>query len=85
MSRSIRIGFIGAGGWGQDKHLPAIRYVQEHYSDRFDVRIAALCERDPEIASRVSREHGIRTVYSDVESLSMDETLDCYVVIVHPL
>ena len=84
MSRSIRVGFIGAGGWGQDKHLPAIRYVQEHYSDRFDIHIAALCERDPEIASRVSREHGIRTVYSDVESLSMDETLDCYVVIVRP-
>lgn len=84
MSCSIRIGFIGAGGWGQDKHLPAIRYVQEHYSDRFDIRIAALCERDPEIASRVSREYGIRTVYSDVESFSMDETLGCYVVIIHP-
>ncbi|MCJ7737214.1 MAG: Gfo/Idh/MocA family oxidoreductase, partial [Anaerolineae bacterium] len=55
-----------------------------HYSDRFDVRIAALCERDPEIASRVSREYGIRTVYSDVESFSMDETLDCYVVIIRP-
>jgi len=84
MTKSIRVGLLGAGQWGLTKHFPAITYVQEHYADRFDIKIAALCERDPEVAREVSDEYNISTVYNDLKSFSLDRTLDCYVVVVDP-
>lgn len=84
MPRRIRVGFIGAGDWGRQKHLPAIAYVREHYADRFDVQIAALCERNPEIAAQVSGEYAIPTVYGELETFAADESLDCYAVVIDP-
>jgi predicted dehydrogenase len=84
MPPRIRIGFIGAGGWGRQKHLPAIAYVQEHYAQRFDVQVSALCERDHEVAAQVSKEYDIPTVYSELERFAADESLDCYVVVIDP-
>jgi predicted dehydrogenase len=84
MPERIRIGFLGAGQWGRAKHLPAITHIQRHCTDRFNVEIAALCERDADIATHVSREYGIPIVYHDMESFAADETLDCYAIVVDP-
>lgn len=84
MSRKIRIGFIGAGSWGQRKHLPAINYIREHCKDIYDVEIAALCEMDNAVAKRVSEQYKIPKTYSNLEEFAADETLDCYVVVISP-
>lgn len=84
MPERIRMGFLGAGQWGRAKHLPAIAHIQRYCADRFNLEIAALCERDADTASQVSQEYGIPTVYQDVESFASDESLDCYAIIVNP-
>jgi myo-inositol 2-dehydrogenase / D-chiro-inositol 1-dehydrogenase len=84
MRQQIRLGYLGAGTWGRSKHLPAISYIREHYSDYFDITISALCERDKDIADEVQREYGIKTVYDNVDSFADDENLDCYAVIIKP-
>ena len=83
-TRRIRVGFLGAGGWGRECHLPALRLVAERMRETTSVEIGALCERDPAVASEVSAEYGIPRVYGTVEELAAAPDVDCFVVIVRP-
>jgi len=85
MAKQINVGFLGAGSWGQSRHLPAISYIQEHLSDHFNITISALCERDENIAHEVQRQYNIEKVYNNVDSFAGDERLNCYVVVISPV
>lgn len=82
--KSIRIGFIGAGDWGQSKHLPSIKYVKEHYAKKFSVKIEAICEQNKEISDKISNQYDIPKTYYNLEDFSEDNNINCYVVVVSP-
>jgi len=84
MATRIRLGLLGAGAWGRQKHLPAIDYIRRHYADELDIQIAALCEQDSAIADEVCRQYAIGRHYVDLFPFAEDPDLDAYVVVVNP-
>ena len=84
MVKRIRLGFLGAGDWGQTKHLPSIAHIQAQHADTYDVRITALCEQDPDIAAKVMRTFAIPRLYPDLASFAQAPDIDAYVVVVNP-
>ena len=84
LAERIRLGFLGAGSWGRQNHLPAIQYVQQTCGDRCSLEITALCERDAQIAEQVSKVYGIERVYADIAPFANDTEIDAFVVIVNP-
>jgi len=84
MATRIRLGFLGAGAWGRQKHLPAIDYIREQYADELDIQIAALCEQDAVIAEGVCRQYAIEKHYVDLNMFADDPDLDAFVVVVNP-
>ena len=78
----VALGYIGAGGWGEGKHIAAINYIRRDLGD--DVEIVALCEKDPDRAREVARKYGIRKTCSSVEELSLDKDVNCFAVTITP-
>jgi predicted dehydrogenase len=78
----VAIGYIGAGAWGESKHIAAINYLRNELHE--EVEIVALCEKDPERASGIALKHGIRRTYGSVEELSRDEDVNGFAVTITP-
>jgi predicted dehydrogenase len=73
MTRTIRVGLIGAGGNTRGRHIPGLRAVG-------DVEIVAVCNRRPESARAVAAEFGIPRVYGHWEELLADAAVDAIVI-----
>ncbi|HVS53871.1 MAG TPA: Gfo/Idh/MocA family oxidoreductase [Opitutaceae bacterium] len=80
----IRVGFLGAGAWGREFHLPALAYLRAQRVDGFEVELTALCEQQPEIARAVAAEFGFSRVHATLEELLAAGGIDCVALVVQP-
>jgi len=78
MDRPLRIGFIGCGEVGAEKHLPAVREVRE-------LEVAGVADVDPERLRSVEARYGIRALHRDAASLLADREIDAVAVCLPPL
>jgi predicted dehydrogenase len=67
--KALRIGLVGVGAAAQINHIPALKRLE-------GVEIAALCDRDPEKASRVAQKFGIPTAHVRFDDLLADDDID---------
>jgi predicted dehydrogenase len=67
--KTLRIGLVGVGAAAQINHIPALKRLE-------GVEIAALCDRDPEKASRVAQKFGIPTAHVRFDDLLADDSID---------
>jgi predicted dehydrogenase len=85
MKDKIRLGFLGAGGWGRQNHLPALRLIKERNLGPCQLEIAALCEAKPDVLKTVGDEYGIAKRYTNVEEFAADKDIDAYAVVINPI
>jgi predicted dehydrogenase len=67
--KTLRIGLVGVGAAAQINHIPALKRME-------GVEITALCDRDPEKASRVAQKFGIPRAHQRFDDLLADEEID---------
>ena len=60
--KSLKVALVGVGAAAQINHLPSLQRLE-------DVELVALCDRDPEKASRVAQKFGVPTSYNRFEEL----------------
>src|SRR6202035_3509498 len=73
MTKSIRIGLIGAGANTRLRHIPGLRAIE-------GIDIVAVCNRRPESAQAVAREFGIARICEHWEQLVADPDVDAVVI-----
>lgn len=73
----LRLGIVGCGGVAQKRHLPYLLKMKE-------VRVAALCDANVELAERVARRFGIDKHYADFSEMLKGEKLDIADITVSP-
>lgn len=73
MVDQVRVGVIGAGGWADLLHLPAL-------TSHPRVEVVAICGRTPVRAEELARKYGIQQVFTDYRALIEDSRLDALVV-----
>jgi predicted dehydrogenase len=73
MTRSIRIGLIGAGANTRLRHIPGLRAIA-------GVELLAVCNRRLDSAHAVAREYDIPRVYEQWEQVVGDPELDAIVI-----
>jgi len=69
MSRTVRVGIIGAGGIARWAHIPG-------YQAQPDVEIAAICDVVPGKAEQVAKECNIAHAYEDMAEMLRKEKLE---------
>ncbi|MFF0494218.1 Gfo/Idh/MocA family protein [Nocardia sp. NPDC004068] len=69
----IRVGVVGASGWADSSHLPALTALEE-----FEVTAVATTNRAS--ADRVAAAHGVRHVFADAGELVAHPEVDLVVV-----
>ena len=67
--KTLRIGLVGVGGAAQVNHIPALKKTE-------DVELVALCDRDPEKASRVAQKFQVPFSTSRLDDLLEDDSID---------
>jgi myo-inositol 2-dehydrogenase / D-chiro-inositol 1-dehydrogenase len=77
MERPLRIGFIGCGEVGAEKHLPAVREVRE-------LEVVAVADVDPDRLRSVEARFGIRRCHRDPRSLLADPEIEAVAVCLPP-
>jgi len=71
MGKKLKVGIIGCGGIGEQKHLPAIKKIPE-------AEVTAFCDIIPERAEDLSKKFGVNgaKTYTDYKSLLKDGSID---------
>ncbi len=69
MSKTVRIGFVGAGNMGQSAHL-------RNFATLPECRVVALAEPRADLAKRVAQKYGIPAVYANAAEMLAHEELD---------
>ncbi|MEU1208615.1 Gfo/Idh/MocA family oxidoreductase [Nocardia sp. NPDC005825] len=69
----IRVGVVGAGGWADSSHLPALTALEQ-----FDVTAVATTNQDS--ATRAAAAHGVPHAFSDAYELAAHPEVDLVVV-----
>lgn len=69
----IRVGVVGASGWANGSHLPALAALEE-----FEVTAVATTNRAS--ADRVAAAHGVRHAFADAKELAAHPDVDLVVV-----
>jgi myo-inositol 2-dehydrogenase / D-chiro-inositol 1-dehydrogenase len=77
MERPLKIGFIGCGEVGAEKHLPAVREVRE-------LAVVAVADVDPDRLRSVETRFGIRRCHRDTASLLADPEIEVVAVCLPP-
>ena len=77
MERPLKVGFIGCGEVGAEKHLPAVREVRE-------LDVVAVADVDPERLRSVEARYGIPRLHRDAASLLAERELDVVAVCLPP-
>ena len=67
--KSLKVALVGVGAAAQINHLPSLQRLE-------DVELVALCDRDPEKASRVAQKFGVPTSYNRFEELLANDDID---------
>lgn len=76
-SEFVKVGIVGLGAQGRDVLLPTLQSLKE-------VRIDAICDRDPQLRKEVSGQASISKAYANIEEILQDDDLDCLVVACPP-
>ncbi|MCI8622453.1 MAG: Gfo/Idh/MocA family oxidoreductase [Provencibacterium sp.] len=71
MEKKLKIGIIGCGGISNNKHMPALKKIDE-------VEMVAFCDIKRDRAEKAAKEYGVpgAKVYEDYKELLADETID---------
>ena len=71
MDKKLKVGIIGCGGIGRQKHLPALAGIKE-------AEVTAFCDIIPERAEELCKQHGAEKakVYTDYKELLKDGSID---------
>lgn len=77
MERPLRVGFIGCGEVGAEKHLPAVREVR-------GLEVVAVADVDPERLRSVEARYGIPRLHRGAASLLADREIDIVAVCLPP-
>lgn len=72
----LRIGLVGVGSHAYRNVLPALHYLP--------VTLAALCDRDEELARRTAEEYGDIPVFADAEKMYSEIDLDAVLICAGP-
>ncbi len=73
MTRSIRVGLIGAGANTRLRHIPGLLAIE-------GVELAAVCNRRPESTQTVAREFNVPRAYEQWEQVIADPDVDAVVI-----
>ena len=71
MGKKLKVGIIGCGGIGEQKHLRAIANIPE-------AEVTAFCDISPETAEKCRKEYGAEgaKTYSDYKEVLKDKSID---------
>jgi len=69
----IGVGLIGCGGIVLANHLPGLAFCPE-------AQVVALCDSNPAVLEKASRETGITAIYSDYQQLLQHPGLDAVII-----
>src|SRR6266567_2612800 len=73
MTRTLRIGLIGAGANTRARHIPGLRAIP-------DVEIGVVCNRRPESTTAVAGEFGIPRIAEHWQDVIADHEIDAVVI-----
>lgn len=75
----LRLAVLGAGEHSTSDHGPSLK----HYAERNPgvIERAAICDLDPGKAHRYARQFGFDSVYTDLETMLVSESLDALIAI----
>jgi predicted dehydrogenase len=76
-TRTVRIGFIGAGGIARERHLPGLQKID-------GVELVAVANRSRESGEKVAREYGFKTVKEDWRELLAMPDIDAVFIAAPP-
>lgn len=68
-NKTLRVGVVGCGVVAQGRHLPALSKIG-------GVKVAAVCDRDQELAKKVAGKFKVGKVYGDFSEMVRKEGLD---------
>jgi predicted dehydrogenase len=74
MSKTIRVGIIGSGGWARYGHIPALQSLE-------GFQIIGLASRSKEKAQKYAKQFGIEHVFDKAEELMAHPNVDLVVVL----
>jgi predicted dehydrogenase len=77
-TRTVRIGFIGAGGIARQRHLPGLQRVE-------GVELVAVANRRRETAEAIAREYGFADVHDDWRAILDRDDIDAVFVAAPPI
>jgi predicted dehydrogenase len=69
MTQPVRIGFVGAGGIVQSRHIPNLQNIA-------GVELVSVCNRSQESGERVAQAFGLRKVFTDWHDVVHDPDID---------
>lgn len=69
----IRVGVVGAGGWADASHLPALASLEAF-------EVTAVATTNQASADRAARTHGVRHAFADARELAAHRDVDLVVV-----
>lgn len=72
-TRRVRVGIIGAGGFVTHTHIPILNSLKE------DFEIASICNRHPEKAQSLARQHGAKAC-ADARDIFEDPNIDLVLI-----
>lgn len=67
--KSLRAGIIGCGHIAQESHIPCLNKIK-------GVNVVAICDRDEDLANRISKRFNIGRYYTDFSEMINRESLD---------
>ncbi len=68
--RPLTIAILGSGQVAQSNHLPVWKKTRE-------VRVVCICDSNEQLAEKTARRFGVPAVYSQLDQMLAQESLDC--------
>lgn len=70
LDSKLKVGIVGCGFIAKKRHIPAFQRLRKK------VVVAAVCDKDENLAKRTANEYAIPQAYSDLEEMLSQEKLD---------
>jgi len=82
---TVRLAFIGTGGWAHKYHFPALAYLAAQDPATIGVRLSlrGIYSLEPDLARAVAAETGFQQVYPDLDAL-IDDKVDALALAITP-
>lgn len=81
MGDTVNLAFVGTGGWAQRYHFPTLKHLRE---EGVPLRLRGVTSLELEEADRIAKRYGFERVYSDLDAVMADETVNAVAVAVPP-